>query len=68
MSEKEDDRRPDSEALEEAKRIMKRLTEMPHKPHEPIGKSSAIASLPRSTCSISPTPHASNQRLSGLGR
>jgi hypothetical protein len=28
--------RPD--ALEEAKRIMKRLTEMPHKPHEPIGK------------------------------
>jgi hypothetical protein len=29
----------DSEgALEEAKRIMKRLTEMPHKPHEPIGK------------------------------
>jgi hypothetical protein len=25
-------------ALEEAKRIMKRLVETPHKPHEPIGK------------------------------
>jgi hypothetical protein len=25
----------EAEALEEAKRIMKRLTEMPHKPHKP---------------------------------
>jgi hypothetical protein len=34
----EDHHRTSTDALEEAKRIMKRLTEMPHKPHEPIGK------------------------------
>jgi hypothetical protein len=39
----EDHHGTSTDALEEAKRIMKRLTEMPHKPREPIGKRRPVA-------------------------
>jgi hypothetical protein len=31
------DRQPAEDPMEAAKRIMKRLAETPHKPHEPLG-------------------------------